>query len=347
MKWMFTIAAVLAATALATAWATPPTEELSTEEAVQTFTDLRNDVGPATADGPGFAEALRQQFAQQQQQLQPAPQTPAFPELANPDDLADQAFRPGAQAWTGDRQFPGPRQAVQRGPQDPRNQPADLYAPVQGFGADNSGWAQPVGRPAFHGQPAPPPRPGPAQPAQRDPKTLLRRSAMELDRLANELEITELYAEADAIREAAGKLRKAARTQAASPTPKPGEPTAAGSPSMEHLRARVKNAMADANRRQAELQAKLAEAEAKLAEATVDEQVRRVEAVTRPMNEREERELRRYFEDGQRRQREGRGRRGHPTQEDGRTSPDLPAPGVHGGPTEPGPAPAVQPYPNE
>lgn len=215
MKRVFTLAVLAAAT---TAWGDPPNERR-----VQEITDLRAEVGPATAYEPEFVEAVRQQFKQNSQQ---------------PPQGSESHGRAGA--------YSAPMKSAQPG----------LQTQYDGF------VPAPVRTP-WPGMPAPPPAPvwaNRVHEAPRDPKALLRHSAADLDRLANDLEGSELYAEADSLREAAGMLRRAARSR---PGHSPTSADAAG-PSIERMKARVQNAMADAQRRQAEVEARLAAAQEKL-----------------------------------------------------------------------------------
>lgn len=51
----------------------------------------------------------------------------------------------------------------------------------------------------------------PAPPRRKPPHILLREAAFQLDRIAHELEMHELFVEADALRDTANKLRHSAR----------------------------------------------------------------------------------------------------------------------------------------
>lgn len=67
-----------------------------------------------------------------------------------------------------------------------------------------------------------------APPPRRPPHVMLREAAFQLDRIAHELEMTELFEEADALRGTADKLRKSARKGSEKPSKPPKRERARG-----------------------------------------------------------------------------------------------------------------------
>lgn len=164
--------------------ADPPPEQLLEE-----ITDLRGDLGGAISDRADFADALRRVADDEQGREGHA---------VVADGVAGNGF---AQAgWDAPRPSrPGSSERSEpirgRRPGRPRIAPPER--------AHGHGYAP--GPPRHPGEFGPPPRP------ERSTKVQLREAAFELDRIAHGLEMAELVEEADALREAAKKLRKSAR----------------------------------------------------------------------------------------------------------------------------------------
>ncbi|MEQ8849116.1 hypothetical protein [Botrimarina sp.] len=150
------------------------------KELLETFNEIRDAVGPV-AGAPGeFAQALRQAASD--------------PPRADSPSRNSGEFQPGPFGAREPFRDPlGPPDPVRRGPfllGDPPRAPHPPDAP----------------------------RPRPHDPHdlhhphdQRDPKRLLQESAFELDQIAHRFEMAGLFSEADALRDAAGALRKSAR----------------------------------------------------------------------------------------------------------------------------------------
>lgn len=167
------------------ALAAPVLVEEPPERIVDEIAELRERVGGAVVgDREDFAEALknvaeRSGFAQVQDGLRQ--RRDAFPSY--PSDDRQLSIDP---AWDG------------------RNPSLSLpAAPIPDGLAPTRNSYSPPPRDAF--------RPHPPRPPQRPTKVLLRESAFQLERIAHELEMSELCDEADSLRDTAGKLRKSAR----------------------------------------------------------------------------------------------------------------------------------------
>lgn len=197
--------AVVLVVAFRVAQADPPNRRVIDE-----IQELRQQVGPAgqvVGDQREFAQAL-EDVAERDRGAYREP-TEGF-DRSGQNELrvhpSDDNYGQGTLQWSEEPGLsPRTNQAWIQPPAANPVQPASGY---------DSRWEGPRPRPAY-GRPQPPgpPRgPKPPQPPQeRSPQELLRTSAFELDRLAHELEMAELFGEADALREAAGTLRKAAR----------------------------------------------------------------------------------------------------------------------------------------
>jgi hypothetical protein len=191
-------------------------------------------------------------------------------------------------------------------------------------------------------QPGPPPYFAPhlAPKPPRPPKVLLQDTAFDLERMAHELDKAELYGEADALRGAATRLRMAARQQKKPVGPQPAPPLAAPGPApVEHPHAaeRARRAVQEADERVRQMERQVREMEARIE--------RQAEEGRRRMQEKDDwiRRTLRGAEQGRQEAPEGlqrpRERRRERPDGPGRYRPELPPPGVHGGPTDPPPAP--------
>ncbi|TWT99959.1 hypothetical protein Pla108_09030 [Botrimarina colliarenosi] len=320
------------------AFSDPPPERM-----VQEITDLREQVGTPLSTNPNeFAEALRSVDGQQQRQQKLANDYWSAPPSQN------QYQTPQPQAWANDQPYEPSNRA-----NSPTSWPTAPSANPWSLSPGHQRFVQPAGGSGWSGSTTP--TYGRPQP-NRPPQVMLRESAFQLDQMAHELEMSERYDEADALRQAAGKLRDSARKVAETKEKEPAQAEKSRPESADgakddrtqtaeraHMVERVRRAIGEANERAERLQKELGEAQQRIRRQERELQERR-----RSTGEQRNRVPQEAEREGDRRRRRPDRGGDQPEIEPGMPQPNydliappeapgapLPPQGVHGGPTEP------------
>ena len=316
--------AVVALTTCGVAIADSPPQQV-----IEDLNDLRQELGQSNSTPAEFAQAVQSIVEGRVEEIRPR------------DDWA-------AQTWVGDVAPQPTLSQLNYGPSPQPAPPPGQVVPVRDL---------PLPPPQYHqpGQfiatnpyvPGPPPHH--AKPGPRPPKVLLQDTAFDLERMAHELDKADLYGEADALRGAANRLRMSARQQKKPDGPPQPPVVDRSSLPIEHPHAaeRARRAIQEANERVQQMERRVAETEARL-QNQAQESRRRMQ----PLEQQRRQALeggyppRQEAQEVPRRPRERRRERPARSDRPRRDRLDLPPAGVHGGPTDPPPAPTDGPEPH-
>lgn len=177
-RWLV-MAAVMAGSSVASGHEERERRQVD-EGMIEAVGELRDQIGPVAGSAQDFERGLRQAAGQDWDK----------PGLRRPDaPIPPDAGAPPSQPLYRDF-APTPRNWAPTNPPQPYSPEDQLFTPSEAFPPLNSNR---------------PPRP------EADPKQMLREAAFELDQMAHRFEMASLYNEADALREAAQRLRESAR----------------------------------------------------------------------------------------------------------------------------------------